>query len=116
LAHLAGAPARRLRAMSALGVLLLLAGAALPLAFLAWLSGRLGRTPAPRPRQMGLWLALNFVLPIGLVLSALRLISPRVAATPVIRDLAAVALAAAVLLAVGVAAEMFLARRRADRR
>jgi hypothetical protein len=97
--------------MIALGVLLLLAGAALPLAFLVWLNGRLGRTPAPRPRQMGLWLALNFVLPVGLVLSALRLISARVAASPVIRDAAAAALAAAVLLAVGIAVELLLARR-----
>ncbi len=97
--------------MIVLGVLLLLAGAALPLAFLAWLSSRLGRTPAPRPRQMGLWLALNFVLPVGLVLSALRLISARVAAAPVIRDATVAALAAAVLLAVGIAAEMLLARR-----
>jgi len=97
--------------MIVLGVLLLLAGAALPLAFLAWLSSRLGRTPAPRPRQMGLWLALNFVLPVGLVLSALRLISARVATAPVIHDAAVAALAAAVLLAVGIAAEMLLARR-----
>lgn len=97
--------------MIALGVLLLLAGAALPLAFLTWLSGRLGRTPAPRPRQMGLWLALNFVLPVGLALSALRLLSARVAAAPVIRDAATAALAAAVLLAVGIATEMLFVRR-----
>jgi hypothetical protein len=97
--------------MIVLGVFLLLAGVALPLAFLAWLSGRLARPPAPRPRQVGLWWALNFVLPVGLVLSALRLISPRVAAAPVIRDAAAAALAATAFLAVGIAVEMLLARR-----
>ncbi len=97
--------------MIALGILLLMAGVVFPLAILVWLSSRLGPPPAPRPRQMGMWLALNFVLPVGLVLAGLRLISVQVAASPVIRDAAVAALAAAVILGVGIAAEATLARR-----
>jgi hypothetical protein len=97
--------------MIALGILLLIAGVVFPLAFLAWLGTRISRPPAPRPRQMGLWLAFNFVLPVGLALWGLRLISARVAAATVIRDAVTATLVAAAILAVGIAAEAAVAHR-----
>ncbi|MCX7670570.1 MAG: hypothetical protein N2439_10925 [Anaerolineae bacterium] len=82
------------------GILLLAAGVIFPLALLLWLSSRLSRPPALAPRRVGLWLAFNFVLPVGLVLWGLRLLSPRVAASAVLHDAAVAALIAAGLLAV----------------
>lgn len=96
------------------GILMLLAGIGLPLALLVWLSQRLNRPPMPRPRQLGLWLAFDFVLPVGLILEGLRLISPRVAASPAARDAAVAAFGAAVLLAVGIVVERAAARRSAE--
>jgi|GEM_PF-1337533 hypothetical protein len=95
------------------GILLLAAGVLFPLALLIWLSSRLSRPPALAPRRVGMWLALNFLLPVGLVLWGLRLISPRVAASAALHVAASAALLAAALLALGLAAEALLLRRAA---
>lgn len=95
------------------GILLLAAGVLFPLALLIWLSNRLGRSPALAPRRVGMWLALNFLLPVGLVLWGLRLIAPRVAASAVLQSAGTAALLAAALLALGLAAEALRHRRAA---
>jgi hypothetical protein len=43
---------------------------------LVWLNGRMRRQPPLQPRQVGLLLALNGILPLGLVLGGLWLIHP----------------------------------------
>ncbi len=96
--------------MILVGILLLAAGVIFPLALLWWLSSRLGRAPAPVPRRVGMWLALNCVLPVGLVLWGLRLLSPRVAAVPALQYAASAALIAAALLTAGLVAEGALSR------
>lgn len=97
------------------GILLLAAGVIFPLALLLWLSSRLGRPPALAPRRVGMWLALNFVLPVGLVLWGLRLISPRMAASAALQYAATAALIAAALLAAGLAAGAILSHRAGHR-
>ncbi len=57
------------------GILLLLIGLAFPMGMLFWLNGRLSRKPAPRPREIGLLLAFNGVLPVSLILAGLGLLS-----------------------------------------
>ena len=59
------------------GILLLIGGVIFPMGMLAWLNSRLNRTPRPTPRQVGLLLALNGLLPVGLVLFGLGLMAPR---------------------------------------
>lgn len=59
------------------GILLMVGGVAFPMGLVAWLSGRLNRTPRPSSRQVGLILALNGLLPVGLVTTGLGLMSPR---------------------------------------
>lgn len=93
------------------GILLLSAGVIFPLAFLIWLSSRLGRQPLLRPRQVGMWLAFDFVLSIGFVLVGLRYISPQLAASTVIRDAGTATLIAAGALGIGMAVESALGRR-----
>ena len=58
------------------GILILLVGVAFPMGMLIWLNGRMRRLPALQPRQVGMLLALNAILPLGLVLAGLWLISP----------------------------------------
>jgi hypothetical protein len=94
--------------MIVLGILLLIGGISLPLVFLVWLSIRMRRPPLPRPYQVGMWLACNFVLPVGLVLLGVSLISARVSASSVIRTATVIALAAAVLLLLGLAVDALL--------
>ena len=84
-----------------LGILLLLIGVAFPLALLFWLNGRLSRKPPLRPAQVGLLLAFNGVLPVGLILLGLGRLSPRLWASSVLRTASLAALiAAAVVLVV----------------
>jgi hypothetical protein len=64
------------------GILVIVVGVVFPMAMVLWLSVRLGRKPSMRPGQVGLVLALNGVLPIALIASAVALLSPRLAATP----------------------------------
>ena len=93
------------------GILLLVFGVLFPMAMLVWLIGRMRRRPAPRPRQVGLWLALNFVLPVGLALAGLGLLSEKFRAAPTVRIAAWATLAAAGVLVVGLIAEAVAARR-----
>jgi hypothetical protein len=59
----------------AAGILLLVAGVASPVAGVLWLNRRLSRKPSPRPRLIALALALNGVLPVGLVLGGFLALS-----------------------------------------
>ncbi len=59
------------------GILLLVAGIAFPLGMVAWLNGRLNRQPRPTPREIGLILSLNGLLPLGLVMLGLGLMMPQ---------------------------------------
>ncbi len=86
------------------GVLLLVIGAIFPLALLLWLGLRLNRRPALRPRQVGLLLALNLMLPVSMVLWGLQMISPRLAASAAIQTAAIASSAAAVCLVILMAA------------
>lgn len=95
----------------AAGILLLIGGFVAPMVMLFWLNGRLSRTPAPRPVEVGLLLALNGVLPVALIISGLGLISARVWASSVLRIITtATWLVSALLLAILAASA---ARRRA---
>lgn len=58
------------------GILLLVMGIIFPMGMLAWLNSRFNRQPRPTPRQVGLLLAFNGILPAGLVLLGLGLMSP----------------------------------------
>jgi len=93
-----------------LGILLVITGVFFPMAMLVWLSARMRRQPPPRPRQMGMWLAFNFVLPVGMVLLGLSLISPQFGASTVIRYATWAALGAALVLMIGLAIEAAQAR------
>ncbi len=82
------------------GIVLLLGGIGFPIGLLVWLNGRMRRQPPLGARQVGMILALNGVLPVGLILAGLGLISPRFGAGPGFRvALLACALAAMILLA-----------------
>ncbi len=81
-----------------IGILLLIMGAIFPLAMLFWLNGRMSREPALNPRQVGLTLAFNGVLPVGLITLGLGLLSPRVWASVVVRTISIATLAASVVL------------------
>ena len=59
-----------------LGILILTAGVILPMALAGWLAFRLNRKPPLASRKVGLTLAFNGVLPAGLVLLGLGLMSP----------------------------------------
>lgn len=59
------------------GILLLVAGIAFPLGMVAWLNSRLNRQPRPTPREIGLILSLNGLLPLGLVTLGLGLMMPQ---------------------------------------
>jgi len=81
------------------GILLLLVGVGFPMGMLVWLNSRMRRQPHPGARQVGIILALNGVLPVGLILVGLGLMSPRFGSTAGVRvALAACAVAVVVLL------------------
>jgi hypothetical protein len=67
------------------GILILLVGIAFPMGMLLWMNGRMRRRPALQPRQVGMVLALNGILPLGLVLIGLWLLSPPFGASPAVR-------------------------------
>jgi uncharacterized membrane protein len=67
------------------GILVLLVGVAFPMGMLVWLNGRMRRQPALQPRQVGMLLALNGILPVGLVLVGFWLIYPPFGASPAAR-------------------------------
>jgi hypothetical protein len=76
------------------GILILIIGVAFPMGMLVWLNGRMRRPPSLQPRQVGMLLALNGILPLGLVLTGLWLINPPLGASLVFKT---------VLLACGLA-------------
>lgn len=67
------------------GILLLIIGVILPMAMLLQINSMLSRKPAPRPRQVGMLLALNGVLPVALIISGLMLLSARFSTAPALR-------------------------------
>lgn len=81
-------------------ILLLVVGVAWPLGWLLWLAGRLNRQPPMTPRLLGLLLALNFVVPISLILTALRLLLEPLRVSPVFRGVLLIAWAAVPVLAI----------------
>ncbi len=81
-----------------LGITLIVAGIAFPMAALFWLNRRMLRSPALTPRQVGLILALNGVLPVGLIFWGLSVLVPRLGATLEVRVVAILATAASVAL------------------
>jgi hypothetical protein len=58
------------------GIVLLLIGIAFPMCMLVWLNGRMKRKPLLTSTRTGMLLALNGILPVGLVLAGFWLISP----------------------------------------
>lgn len=87
-----------------LGILIMIAGVALPLAMVGWLAVRLNRKPAPPARLTGLVLAFNGVLPVGLVLVGLGLLAPSFWALSWVRVAAWAALAVAAIILVALLA------------
>jgi hypothetical protein len=81
-----------------LGILLIVAGVAYPLAALPRLNRRLGRQPSPSARMMGLLLAFNGVFPVALILWGLVLSVARLGAVLAICVAALVASVAAVTI------------------
>ena len=59
---------------------------------------------------MGMWLAFNFVLPVGMVLLGLSLISTQFGASTTIRYATWAALGAALVLVIGLVIDAVLAR------
>ncbi len=95
----------------AAGILLLVAGFGFPMIMLAWMNGRLNRKPPPRPREIGLALALNGVLPVALIITGLRLVSARLWAAPALRIAMAAAWLASLVVLVILAIMAVSARR-----
>jgi hypothetical protein len=93
------------------GIMLLLTGITFPMGMLVWLNGRVRRQPPLASARVGMLLALNGILPLGLVLAGLWLISPAFGASMGFK---------AAMLAVGFAVLALLASLwwmgRADRR
>jgi hypothetical protein len=59
------------------GTLLLVSAMVFPMGMLWWLNDRVKRRPKLRPRQIGMLLALNGILPVGLVVFGVGLLSAR---------------------------------------
>jgi hypothetical protein len=92
------------------GILLVITGVFFPMAMLVWLGSRMRRQPPPRPRQVGMWLAFNIVLPVGMVLLGLSLISTQFGASTTIRYATWAALGAVLVLLIGLAIDAARAR------
>lgn len=88
-----------------LGVLVLMTGVIFPMAMAAWLASRMNRKPALSSDRVGLMLAFNGILPVGLVLLGFSLMSPSFGAQTWVRFGWMIALTAAtvVLVVLGVA-------------
>ncbi len=89
----------------ALGIILLAIGVAYPMAALYWLNLRMGRKPAMTPRQVGLQLALNGILPVSLIFWGLALVLPWLWASPAVRLVAGVTTLASLVIIGGQRAE-----------
>jgi hypothetical protein len=77
------------------GIILVIVGVAFPMGLMFWLSGRMRREPALTSRQVGLLLAFNGFLPVGLTILGLGLISAAIWAVWVLRIVAVASLLAA---------------------
>ena len=86
------------------GVLILMAGVIFPLVMVGWLALRLSKKPPLPPDRLGLILALNLMLPVGLVLLGMSLMSPTFGAEGWVQlgSLIALGGAAVVLVILGV--------------
>lgn len=82
------------------GILLVVSGIVFPMGLVAWLSGRMNRAPRPSSRQVGLILALNGLLPVGMVTLGLGLMSGQFWTLPWLRSVALAAWAAALIVVV----------------
>lgn len=82
------------------GILLLLAGVIFPMMLVAWLSNRLNHKPRPTPRQVGLLLAFNGLLPLALVSLGVGLVSEALWATIWLRAITLAAWLAALIILV----------------
>ncbi len=89
------------------GALTLLAGVIFPMVMVGWLAFRMNKKPPLEPGRVGLLLALTSILPIGLVLLGLGLLSPEFGAHPWVRLGWIAALAASTVMLV-----VLLVRRR----
>jgi hypothetical protein len=96
------------------GILVLLIGVAFPMGMLVWLNSRMRRKPPLEPRQVGILLALNGILPLGLVLAGLWLVYPPFGASPVIKITILASGFAVLVLLVGLWWAGQAARRRGD--
>lgn len=93
------------------GIVCLMAGVIFPMGMTFWLNGRMHRQPPPSPRQIGLALAFNGVLPVTLILVGLGILSTRLWATPALRIATGVAAAATVVVLLALAWESAASRR-----
>ena len=86
------------------GVLVLMTGVIFPMAMLGWLAIRMGKKPPLGADRTGLVLAFNGLLPVGLVLLGLGLMSPQFGQLMWVRAgwIAALVAAGLVLIALGV--------------
>lgn len=82
------------------GVLLLMTGVIFPMALLGWLAFRIGKKPSLPPQRVGLILALDFVLPVGLIFLGLGLMSPAFGARDWVRLAWMISLAAAAVMVI----------------
>lgn len=81
-----------------LGILVLVSGVVLPMALVGWLALRMNRKPPLASSRVGLLLAFNGVLPVGLVLLGLGLMAPAFWALSWVRAAAFAALGVAGLI------------------
>ena len=86
-----------------LGILALVGGVAFPMGLLVWLALRMNRKPALSSNRLGLILAFNGILPVGLVLLGLGWLAPSFGRLSWVRTDAAAALAGALLILIALA-------------
>jgi hypothetical protein len=97
------------------GILVLLIGVAFPMGMLVWLNGRLRQQPALQPRQVGMLLALNGILPLGLVIIGLWLVYPPFGTSMAIKATVIVSALAVLVLLAGLWWAGRAARRKGER-
>jgi len=81
------------------GIIAIAFGVVLPMATLVWLNSRLRREPSLQPRQVGLILALNGIVPVTFIALGLGMLSARVWNTLTFKVLLAVFALSSVALA-----------------
>ena len=83
-----------------LGVLLLMTGVIFPMVLVGWLAFRMSKKPSLAPQRIGLILAINFVLPVGLILLGLGLMAPTFGGHAWVQLAWMISLAAAAVMAI----------------